>query len=309
MTLNERAFHIVERMRANAARMRIGYDLVAGARVYDCGVNTIGGLDAGLHLARVSQADLAEVQLVAMPEGPAVQVATDDPVRACLACQYAGRQIAVGKFFGMGSGPMRAVIDGEAIFDHIAGREESHYAVGVIESRKLPTEEVIESIRAKLPACVQELDLLIAPASSMAGNIQVVARSVETAMHKLHELKFDVNQVLSGFGTAPMPPVTPQEIAAIGRTNDAILYGARVTLVVDCDDAILDAIGPQVPSSSSKDHGSLFAELFTRYGDFYKIDPMLFSPAEITFHNRRTGSCKTFGKVEPDLLRKSFYGA
>ena len=129
-----------------------------------------------------------------------------------------------------------------------------------------------------------------------------------SALHKLHELKFDVNQIVSGFGVAPLPPVAANELAAIGRTNDAILYGGRVTLWVKCDDAIIDAIGPQVPSSASKDHGELFADLFARYGDFYKIDPLLFSPAEVTFVNLQTGSARTFGRTDPALLRRSFFG-
>ena len=39
---------------------------------------------------------------------PLVQVVTDHPVRACLASQYAGWAIKEGKYFAMGSGPMRA---------------------------------------------------------------------------------------------------------------------------------------------------------------------------------------------------------
>src|SRR5690606_22770213 len=127
----------------------------------------------------------------------------------------------------------------------------------------------------KLPQAAEALTLLVAPASSLAGTVQVVARSVETTLHKLHELKFDVTQVVSGYGVAPLPPVARDELAAIGRTNDAILYGGRVTLWVRADDELLAAVGPKVPSSASKDHGALFAELFQRYGDFYKIDPLL----------------------------------
>ncbi len=139
------------------------------------------------------------------------------------------------------------------------------------------------------------------------GTIQVVARSVETALHKLHELKFDVNQVVSGYGVAPLPPVATDFVQAIGRTNDAILYGGKVTLWVRADDELLEHIGSKVPSSASNDHGAPFAEVFARYnGDFYKIDPLLFSPAEVEFRNLKTGRCHRFGKTEPALLRKSF---
>jgi methenyltetrahydromethanopterin cyclohydrolase len=313
MTLNDRAWRIADWLEAYADELRIAVSKVGGARVIDCGGAVTGSLSAGGALARACLADLAEVTLVPSPiaelPGPSVQVRTDDPVRACLASQYAGWQVSVGKFFGMGSGPIRAAAAREELFKHIPGKEEATCAVGVIETRKHPTEEVVAYLVERLPATVERLTLLVAPASSLAGNVQVVARTVETALHKLHELKFDVTQVVSGYGIAPLPPVAAEELAAIGRTNDAILYGGQVTLWVRADDEVIEAVGPKVPSSASKDHGALFAELYARYGDFYKIDPLLFSPAQVTFVNLKTGRCHSFGKLEPGLLRKSFHGA
>jgi methenyltetrahydromethanopterin cyclohydrolase len=308
MTMNERANLVADFLEKHADRHRVAVSRVAGARVIDCGGAVTGSLAAGLAMARACLADLADVSYVPDAEtgGPAVQVTTDDPVRACLASQYAGWQVQVERFFAMGSGPMRALSAREEIFQRIPGREEAACAVGVLETRKHPTEEVIAAIVGKLPTVAESLTLLVAPASSLAGTTQVVARSVETALHKLHELKFDVTQVISGYGVAPLPPVAPDELAAIGRTNDAILYGAKVVLWVRADDEILDAVGPKVPSASSKDHGAPFAELFARYGDFYKIDPLLFSPAVVEFRNLKSGKCHRFGGTEPGLVRKSF---
>jgi methenyltetrahydromethanopterin cyclohydrolase len=310
MTLNERASRVADDLERNADRYRVAVSRVASARVIDCGGAVTGSLAAGLMMARACLSDLGEVAYVPSPlaevGGPAVQVTTDDPVRACLASQYAGWQVSVGKFFAMGSGPMRALAAREELFQHIPGKEESPVAVGVLESRHHPTEEVVAHIVSKLPQAAEALTLLVAPASSLAGTVQVVARSVETTLHKLHELKFDVTQVVSGFGVAPLPPVARDELAAIGRTNDAILYGGQVTLWVRADDELLEAVGPKVPSGASKDHGELFAGLFNRYGDFYKIDPLLFSPAEVEFRNLKTGRCHRFGRCEPGLVKKSF---
>ena len=306
--LNERAEALADEMVELAEAIRVTVSEVGGARVIDCGVATIGGLQAGLQMARVCLADLAEVALVNGHMGPTIAVTTDAPVLACLGSQYAGWQVRAGKFFAMGSGPMRALAGREEVIQQLKITDDSTVAVGVLESRKMPDVSVVAAIREKLPDTVNRLTLLVAPACSIAGSIQVVARSVETALHKLHELKFDVNAVVSGFGVAPLPPVAKDELAAIGRTNDAILYGGRVTLWVDCDDAVIDEVGPKVPSNSSKDHGELFADLFTRYGDFYKIDPLFFSPAEVTFVNVRTGRARTFGTTDAALLKKSFFG-
>lgn len=311
MTLNERANAVADEVERNAARLRVTVAKVAGARVIDCGGAVQGSLAAGLLMARACLADLGEVAYVPCPipevGGPAVQVTTDDPVRACLASQYAGWQVSAGKFFAMGSGPMRALAAREELFQHIPGKEQAPVAVGVLETHKHPTEEVVAAIVAKLPPVAEHLTLLVAPTTSIAGTTQIVARSVETALHKLHELKFDVTQIVSGYGVAPLPPVAADFAHAIGRTNDAILYGGKVTLWVRADDEVLAHVGPKVPSAASKDHGAPFAEVFARYnGDFYKIDPLLFSPAEVELRNLKTGKCHRFGKTEPTLLRKSF---
>jgi methenyltetrahydromethanopterin cyclohydrolase len=127
---------------------------------------------------------------------------------------------------------------------------------------------------------------LAARTASAAGTVQIVARSLETALHKLHTLNFDLSLVQGGFGIAPIPPPAKDDLTAIGWTNDAILYGGRVSLFVSADEKTIEEFGPRVPSSASPDYGRPFAEIFARYaGDFYKIDPMLFSPAEVSFSN------------------------
>lgn len=307
--LNEHALAVVDDLARRADDLRISVATVKGARVLDCGIQATGGIEAGLALARVCMAGLADIQLVPGDRDlPQVQVRTDHPVAACMASQYAGWQVAVGKFFAMGSGPMRAAWGREKLFEDIPGREQPPVAVGVLETRKPPTEEVVSYLAEQLRLAPEKIHLLVAPASSIAGTTQVVARSLETALHKLHELKFDLKQVVSGYGIAPLPPVAADEMKAIGRTNDAILYGGKVVIWVRGDDAQLAEIGPKVPSSASADHGAPFATIFERYNrDFYKIDPMLFSPAVVVLQNLATGRCHTFGRLEPEVMRKSFF--
>ena len=313
MTLNERAMRLADYVAANAATLRIEvHTSTAGARLLDCGIKTPGGLQAGLALGRVCLAGQAELTLapgeVAGIACPSVVVTTDNPVLACMASQYAGWQIAVGKFFAMGSGPMRAAYGKEELFAHIPGKEQAPVAVGVLETRKLPDDAVIDHLCQALSLPANKVTLLAAPAASQAGNLQVVARSLETALHKLHELKFDLNQVVSGFGSAPLPPVARDELTAIGRTNDAILYGGRVTIWVQAEDDQLAEIGPKVPACASPDYGAPFASIFEKYDrDFYKIDPMLFSPAEIILGNLATGRSFAFGRVRGDVLYRSFF--
>ncbi len=312
MSLNSSALLVAGELLANAEEYRLAvHPIDGGGRYVDCGIGVRGGLLLGVELARICLGALAQVSIVPGELGekaiPLVQVVTDHPVRACLASQYAGWALKEGKFFAMGSGPMRAAAGTEAIFDLIGFREQAEEVIGVLETRKPPPAAIVARIAEACRVAPAVVTLLAAPTASLAGGVQIVARSVETALHKLAELKFDLSRIVSAHGTAPVPPVAADDLAAIGRTNDAILYGARVILAVTGDDRSLESVGPQVPSSASRDYGEPFAAIFARYNhDFYAVDPHLFSPAEITFQNIETGKVHTFGQLTPGILARSF---
>jgi methenyltetrahydromethanopterin cyclohydrolase len=312
LKLNERTFQLCERLDHRAGELRVvRVPSASGATVWDFGIRSPSGLGAGKFLATACMANLARVDLTRSPEslwvGPAVQVATDHPVSACLASQYAGWRIAHENFFGMGSGPMRAAAGKEPLFQKLRREEITDRVVGIIETSDIPNEAVVGYIANACQVEPHHVVLLVAPTSSQAGTVQIVARSVETALHKLMELEFDLNRVVSGFGVAPLPPPAPNDITAIGRTNDAILYGADVTLWVRGDDDTVSEITPRIPSSASPDFGRPFRAIFESYDrDFYRIDPHLFSPARIRMCNTQTGNSFAAGELRPDVIAESF---
>jgi methenyltetrahydromethanopterin cyclohydrolase len=319
--LNARAATLVDKLVADASRLEAAVERRpeggpdAGATIVDLGVHAPGGIEAGRRLAEICLAGYGEVALEPGDHklGPwrSVTVRTDAPVAACLASQYAGWKLAEGKFFAMGSGPMRALACKEPLFEYLglakgAGTQPVA-AVGVLESRRLPPPEVVSQVAEACGVPASAVRLLVAPTASVAGTLQVVARSAETALHKLHELGFDLRRIVAAHGTAPLAPVARDDMAAIGRTNDAMLYGGVVTLDVRGDNSSLEALGPKVPASSSSDYGLPFGEIFARYdGDFYKIDPLLFSPAVVEFRNLDTGRSFRYGAVNPAVLQRSF---
>ncbi|MHB8970629.1 MAG: methenyltetrahydromethanopterin cyclohydrolase [Pirellulaceae bacterium] len=314
MKLNENAGRVVQEMLARADLLHVSVTALPGdVRVIDCGVDAPGGLEAGCRMAEICLAGLARVRIAAGREavwsGPWVTVTTDHPVPACMASQYAGWPLSYGSYFAMGSGPMRAARGREPLFERIGYLEQPSRVVGVLESARIPPVDVRRDVARQCQVDPENVTLLVAPTASPAGTIQVVARSVETAMHKLFELGFDLSRVVAGHGLAPLPPVASQDLVGIGRTNDAVLYGARVTLWVRGDDDSLQTLGPRVPSQASPDHGRPFAEIFNRYErDFYRIDPLLFSPAEVHFVNLDTGNMFCFGAPRPDVVSESFLG-
>lgn len=311
-TLNELAWQLCDAMVADADSLGIAVRaLGCGTRIIDCGATAPGSIAAGVRLARVCLCGLGLVHVAENKDGgPAthdVHVSTRSPVAACMASQYAGWEIKGEKFFAMGSGPMRAAACREALFKDIGFCEKADVCVGVLETGKLPPEGVCVDIATKCGIAPSRLTLCLARTASPAGTVQVVARSVETALHKLHVLGFDVNRVERAQGVAPLPPLVDDDLLAIGLTNDAILYGSGVVLEVVGDDASIEEIGPRVPSSASPDHGRPFAEIFARYDhDFYRIDPMLFSPASVVISNAETGSLFKYGNIDDDVLVESF---
>jgi methenyltetrahydromethanopterin cyclohydrolase len=312
LNLNRRAARVARELADQAPVLGASVMHVGQATVIDVGVTQTGSLSAGVMMARIALADLAECQWSTMNVGrltlPALIVNVHQPVAGCMASQYAGWQISVDKFFAMGSGPMRAAYGKEALFDDIGLRElKPGEAVGVLETSRVPDENVIRYLAQKCSVEPAQLTLVIARTASLAGGVQIVARSVETAMHKLHTLGFDLSRVVGGFGVAPLPPVAKDDLSAIGRTNDAVLYGSSVTLQVRGDDASLAQIVTQLPSSASRDHGRPFGEIFASYDhDFYKIDPLLFSPAAVCLQNIDTGCSHHAGQVNETLLEQSF---
>ena len=155
---------------------------------------------------------------------------------------------------------------------------------------------------------IDKLVLLVARTASTAGTLQVIARSLETALHKLHDLRFDLRRIHKGSGRAPLAPVPRgHDLVAIGRTNDAILYGGYVVLEVTGDDASLADLGPRMVSRASADYGAPFCELFERAGrDFYALDPALFAPALVELVNVDTGHRHRFGGIAPEIVARSF---
>ncbi len=310
--LNQRALHCFLAAAEQSDELRlISHHMSCGARLLDFGVEAVGGLRAGLHMAAICMAGKAHIELISGDRqvwpGPWVQVVTDDPLDACMLAQYAGWPVKQDKFFAMGSGAMRVCRGREELLVELQAQDRCGCAVGTLECDVLPSEAVIEMMAGECNLPPNQLYVAVAPTRSTAGCVQVVARSVETCLHKLHELGFDLGQVLSAQGVAPIPPSTPDFALGIGRTNDAILYGGAVCLWVDAPDEQIESLGAKLPSSASDDFGRPFAETFKQCNyDFYKIDPGLFSPAEVTLINQRTGRSWRFGALRGDLVAESF---
>ena len=314
LRMNEAAGEIADSMADQADLLRVrSFRLPSGARVIDAGVETDGGIEAGLALAEICMGGLGNVSCAPLQIGSqshtGLTVWTDHPAVACMASQYAGWAISVGKYFAMGSGPLRAHARVEReLFEKLGYEEQAEEGVLVLETRTLPTDEVAAWVAEKARLQPLQLTFVVAPTASIAGGVQISARIIETGLHKMETLGFDVRRVVSAMGTAPLPPVAKNDLRAIGRTNDCILYGGQARYTIKAPDAELEKLAEQVPASASRDYGTPFYDIFQRYGgDFYKIDPLLFSPAEVWLTSTESGRTFHAGRLNPEVLEASLY--
>jgi methenyltetrahydromethanopterin cyclohydrolase len=315
LSLNDRAAALADALADDAEAARVAVSTLSnGTRLIDCGAQAAGGFEAGRRFAEICMGGLGTITYASQIIGPrwlpGVTVTTDRPAIACLAAQYAGWRVDREGYFAMGSGPGRALIRAEDLYDDLDWDEKASAAVLCLETRDAPPAEVADFIAQRAGVAADALTLVMAPTASIAGGVQIAARVVETALHKLHELDFDVRRVVAGFGSCPLPPVAGDDMAAIGRTNDAVLYGGQVHLTVeDDDDDALRALVERLPASASSDYGEPFGKVFkdAEY-DFYKIDPLLFSPAQIRLTNVSSGRSFEAGRVNLEVLERTFWG-
>ncbi len=316
ISINQRAAVIAHQMAEDSEALGLNVVILSnGSTLIDAGVNVYGSLEAGRLFAEACMGGLGQVSMTRLnfedPTNgsfwlPSVSVSVSYPHIACMAGQYAGWAIKGEKFFAMGSGPARALYAGEEIFAKLDYKDKADVAVLLLEGRKLPEGDVANDIAMKCGVAPGSLTLIIAPTASLVGSMQIAARVVETGLHKLFELGFDLRQVVSGYGVCPLATIANDDLRAIGRTNDGVLYGSQVFYTVRTSDDELARLVPQVPSSASRDYGTPFYELFQRYGgDFYKIDPLLFSPAQVTFNNLTSGHSFSAGQLNSRVIYTS----
>jgi methenyltetrahydromethanopterin cyclohydrolase len=299
---------------AQALRVEVSQGPLGEAHI-DCGVRAIGGLEAGRRIGEICLGGLGRVSLETTDPSNSwpfmVTIHTSQPVLACLGSQYAGWSLSVEdkgkKYQVLGSGPARALGSPEKLFDELGYRDQANSACLVLEADRAPPVALVEHVAKACRVSTDALTIIYAPTSSLAGTVQIAARCLEVALHKAHELHFPLHNIVDGMATAPLPPPAPGFVAAMGRTNDAIIYGGRVQLYVSGSAKAAKGLAEQLPSLSSKDYGRPFADIFEAVkGDFYAIDRMLFSPAMVTVTALQSGESFEAGHIDTAILSRSF---
>ena len=311
-SVNQLTAPLVQSLIDRASDLRLGIEKTdQGCTIIDAGINHPGGLEAGRLIAEICMGGLGKVSLQTSdtfqqwPLGVAVH--SSNPILACLGSQYAGWSLSHEKYFSLGSGPGRALAGREELFEELGYKDKAQSACLVLETDKAPPAEVVAKVSRDTGVASENLTFILTPTRSLAGTVQIVARVLEVAMHKIHTLHFPLEQVVDGMASAPLAPPSPDFLTGMGRTNDAILFGGHAHVFVLGSDEAAKQLTLALPSSASRDYGRPFAEVFESVGkDFYKIDPMLFSPAAVTVTAMESGNSFHAGKLDAALIDKSF---
>lgn len=286
-----------------------------GATLIDMGLHAKGSNEAGVLFTRVTLGDMATVNLGTWKLNDdysfgSVELFVTEPLIACLGSQIAGWQLGTGEFATIGSGPARAqaVIPTDYYLNMTPYRDRNDEVVLCIQDIRYPNDSIALEVAKECKVSPENVYLLIAPSASIVGGIQVSARMVEEVCHKMHAKGFDVSKVVNARGRTPIAPLVMDEVKAIGRINDAILYGGDAEFWVDAtDEEIESVIDKLVSKTSSPYYPELFGVVFERAGrDFYKIDHDFHSIAKLQIHNVRTGKSFVAGEINYDVIQKSF---
>ncbi len=315
LSVNQLAAPAFARLCHESERLRVAVSRdERGVTVVDAGIAVTGSVEAGLIAAEICLGGLGDVRLRpgardGWPDW--LEVRSSQPVLACLGSQYAGWSLAATKeetggrkFFALGSGPARALAAKETLFGELAYRDRGSQGVIVLEVDRVPPPVIVDKLLRDCALPPEGLGIVLTPTTSLAGTTQVVARVLEVALHRAHELGFELADIVEGSATAPLPAPCADGVTAMGRTNDAILYGGQVHLGVRGTAEAAQALARALPSVNSRDYGRSFAELFTAANfDFYQLDGALFAPAEVWVSHLESGRTWHAGRLNMELLR------
>lgn len=316
ISLNKLAMGVVEEILADPESLGCkAVKMDCGVNLIDMGLNCKGSWKAALLFTRATIGDLGIVnygrfQLNDQYSFASVEMYIEQPLVACMASEIAGWKLGEGEFATIGSGPARATahVASDWYFEMTDYKDDYDKAVLCIQDVRYPTDAVALEIAKACNVAPQDTYLLIAPSTCIVGSVQVSARMLEQTCHKMFEKHFHAGQIVMARGCAPIAPIVKDEMKAMGRINDALIYGSEVEVWVDADDKdIAKVIHQLAGKTSSPNYNELFVDVFEAAGrDFFYVDHDVHSLGKVQIHNINSGRAFCAGEINYPLLEKSF---
>ena len=286
-----------------------------GATIVDLGVAASGSWLGAKLWVEAAHGGMAEFTYGRMRvkdmELPTAEVIIDNPMLSVIACESGAWKLGEGQFVPIGSGPARAKARADRFAKRVEYSDPSPDVVLQLQMKQLPTDETLQFVADACGISQSHLVAMVAPSASLVGGVQVTSRSFEQAMISLgRNTNFDLSTIVYGYGSAPIPPVVDDEVLAMGRINDALVYGSSTGLWLrhpDDDEVRRTAESMAFSARAGDDYGQSYADIYDTYGrSLFNIPARLDSPAHVTLTNILTGSVFSAGKIDEDRLYRTF---
>ncbi|ACL70669.1 methenyltetrahydromethanopterin cyclohydrolase [Halothermothrix orenii] len=316
ISVNEKAMEIVNDMILRKEELKIEVStLENGTTVIDLGQEVRGSWEAARMMAEILFGGIGQVSFETFPEMidgvyyPAVNVSVDHAVLSLAGCDISGWELKPGKFAPIVAGPGRTLgrKPGDWMEKYSDYEDKYHQAIITIESKDPVSVEQASELAEACRVQPEDLYLLVAPSSSLACSVQVSARILEQTLHRLMEEGFDLDTIIQAQGFCVIPPCIDNELIAMGRLNDVLIYGGQATYTVCWDDDKIADIVNKITSDKASTYGKPFKEIYLEAGcDFYQVPMEMYSPASVVIVNTKTGKIHKAGKINTEILARSF---
>lgn len=315
ISVNQRSVELVKKLIQDQEGYKVKLHTIKGVNVIDCGVVESGSWKSAKIMTEVLYGGLNEVSFETFPIPidevyyNAVHVQSDYVVLQQAGCNISGWELKPGKFAPVLAGPGRLVSrkENDWFTSYSDYKDASHEAVLTIEMGTMPSEEQIEELVEAVGIEAKDIYILVAASGSLACSTQVAARIIEQSLHRLHEEHFNLDYIIEAHGFCVIPPVIKDDLIAMGRLNDVLIYGGQATFTVDCEDEEIECLIDKITSDKCSVYGTMFKEIYEQNGcDFYQVPMEMYSPAKVVIVNQRTGRTFKAGRINTEVLSKSF---
>ena len=313
LSVNQEAMKLVNTVIDQSEALKIIVSqLPDGSTIIDMGQKAEGSWLAGKYYAEITMGGFGEVTFGNFNldgfDLPSVCVKSSHPLLAGWVSQKHADPIPGVENQPILAGPAKALLfppDPSIIYADYD--ETSKFAVVPLQTDTPITIETTEWISKYCRVNPKNIFILVAPSNSLVCAIQIAARPIDNIMHRLHSEGFDIHKVTFASSETPLATLVKDDLSAMGRINDSMLYGGKVMVYLDGEDSQIERILPNLSTRCSPAYGKLFKQIFLEHDcDFHKIDLRLWSVAKVQINNISTGNCFSTGEIDYSLLKKSF---
>lgn len=317
-SLNDMAAQIVEeQILPHAEELNVEViKLKNGATVIDMGIHAKGGWKAGKLYTDVCLGGMGELVYQSMYIGkhivPTAVIEVDRPAITQMCAHIAGLYLPYRGYHQPVAGPIRSITSTDHWSDCVAYRDtEAKKAVGCLQITTLPDEELAQKIADAVGKDPSDLYLLASRTSTIVGAVQIIARNIEQAFATIADHPdFPIECIVQAVGYSPIATIEDDEIIAMGRVNDCLIYGAESTLYCDCEDSLIEQMLEKLPLCKNESvYGIPFEEMFREAGcDWAHVPRDYDAPCKVNFINVRTNHFYSAGMIHYGVLERDFMG-